>query len=382
MHTSKYVVVGAGLAGAATAWQLATRGHEVTVLERSAPANEWGSSHGSARIFRYAYPELEYTQMVVDAKEGWDELERLSGRCLITPTGAVDHGSVRHPRQLAEVLQSVGVEHELLSPEEAQQRWPQFAFDTEVLWHPGAGVLDAETTVTTMVELAVAQGARVRTGWELRTVTRSVNGFHLFSSTGEVVEAEHIIVCAGGWLPALLGELSLPSAFLQQMPTLQVRQEQAYHFPYREIPEVSATPWPTFIHKSETMQAYGLPGGRDAQFRGQKVAEFNGGKVLSSAQAQDQLMDEANRRRVVEYVERHLPGVVPEPYAETTCLFTNTPNEDFVLDTVEGITVISPCSGHGGKFAPLIGKMAADLATGRAGVPEAFRIFNRDLQIQ
>ncbi|MFF0990802.1 FAD-dependent oxidoreductase [Kocuria nitroreducens] len=382
MHTSKYVVVGAGLAGAATAWRLAGRGHEVTVLERSTPANEWGSSHGSARIFRYAYPELEYTRMVVDAKEGWDELERLGGRRLITPTGAVDHGSVRHPRQLAEVLQAVGVEHEVLPPEEAQQRWPQLAFDTEVLWHPGAGVIDAETTVSTMIELAVAHGAQVRTGWELREVTRSANGFRLSSSTGEVVEAERIIVCAGGWLPALLGDLSLPAALRQQMPSLQVRQEQAYHFPYREVPEPSATPWPTFIHKSENMQAYGLPGGRDAQFHGQKVAQFNGGKILSSAQTQDQLMDEANRQRVVDYAERYLPGVVPEPYAETTCLFTNTPNEDFVLDTVDNITVVSPCSGHGGKFAPLIGEMAADLATGRAGVPEIFRVFNRDLQTQ
>ena len=382
MHTSKYVVVGAGLAGAATAWQLASRGHEVTLLERSTPANEWGSSHGSARIFRYAYPELEYTQMVVDAKQGWDELERLSGRQLITPTGAVDHGSVRHPRQLAENLATVGVEHELLSPEEAQQRWPQFAFDTEVLCHPGAGVLDAQTTVNTMVELAVAQGAQLKTGWELSTVARSVSGFRLTSSTGEGVETEHLIVCAGGWLPALLGDLSLPAAFLQQMPSLQVRQEQAYHFPYRETPEASATPWPTFIHKSENLQTYGLPGGRDAGFHGQKVAQFNGGKILSSARVQDQLMEEANRARVVDYVTRYLPGVVPEPYAETTCLFTNTPNEDFVLDTVDNITVVSPCSGHGGKFAPLIGEMAADLATGRGQVPEIFRVFGRDLQTQ
>lgn len=382
MYTSKYVVVGAGLAGAATAWHLASRGHEVTVLERSTPANEWGSSHGSARIFRYAYPELEYTRMVIDAKRGWDELERLSGRLLITPTGSVDHGSVRRPRQLAEVLQSAGVEHELLSPEQAQHRWPQLVFDTEVLWHPGAGVLDAETAVTTMVELAMTQGAQLRTGWELSSVTRSGNGFRLSASTGEVLAAEHIIVCAGGWLPALLSELSLPDAFVQQIPSLQVRQEQAYHFPYEEALEASATPWPTFIHLSENLQIYGLPGGRDAQFQGQKVAKFNGGKVLSSARAQDRLVDESNRQQVMEYVTRYLPGVVPEPYAETTCLFTNTPNEDFVLDTVDNITVVSPCSGHGGKFAPLIGEMAADLATGRDQVPETFRVFDRHLHHQ
>jgi sarcosine oxidase len=196
------------------------------------------------------------------------------------------------------------------------------------------------------------------------------------------MEAEHLIVCAGGWLPALLGDLSLPAAFVQQVPSLQVRQEQAYHFPYRQVPAASTAPWPTFIHLSEDLQIYGLPGGRDAGFHGQKVAQFNGGKVLSSARAQDQRMDEANRQRVVDYVRRRLPGVVPEPYAETTCLFTNTPDEDFVLDTVENITVVSPCSGHGGKFAPLIGEMAADLATGRGQVPEIFRVVGRPLQSQ
>ena len=71
---------------------------------------------------------------------------------------------------------------------------------------------------------------------------------------------------------------------------------------------------------------------------------------------------------MVDYVRRYLPGLDPEPYAETTCLFTNTPNEDFIIDRVDNLTILSPCSGHGAKFAPLIGQWAADLATG-AGRP-------------
>ena len=77
---SRYVVVGAGLAGAATAWSLARRGHEVTLVERTRPAARDGSSHGSARIFRYAYPDPFYAGLVVQARAGFDELERLSGR--------------------------------------------------------------------------------------------------------------------------------------------------------------------------------------------------------------------------------------------------------------------------------------------------------------
>ena len=157
----EYIVIGAGLAGAATAWRLAQRGQDVTLLERSAPANPYGSSHGSARIFRYAYPSELYTGLVIRSKPLWDELERENGARLIEPTGALDHGAVNDPVGLARVLDALGVEHELLPEAEAGSRWPQYGFDGAVLYHPGAGVLDARNTVEAFVRLAAATG-RVR----------------------------------------------------------------------------------------------------------------------------------------------------------------------------------------------------------------------------
>ncbi len=382
---AQYAVIGAGLSGAATAWQLAARGHEVALLERATPGHRGGSSHGSARIFRYAYPQHLYTRLVVEAKPLWDELERLGDAELITTTGALDFGVLRHPERLADVLARSGVEHELLAAQRAAERWPQFTFGTPVLWHPGAGVIDAQRAVETMVARAVEQGALLLTGWTVKRVDRTPSGYRLISSNGDQVLAEQVVVCAGGWLPELLSDLSLPPGFLAGMPSLEVRQEQAFHFPYRDevraaggIPAKAA--WPTFIYKDQQIQTYGLPGGSDADHRGQKVAEYNGGKRLASASMQDQVVDPTNRRRMVAYVEQHLPGLVAEPYAETTCLFTNTPHEDFVLDRAEGVTVVSPCSGHGAKFAPLVGAMAAELASGAgsaeqvAQVPAEFRV--------
>ncbi|MFP3579000.1 FAD-dependent oxidoreductase [Arthrobacter sp. fls2-241-R2A-200] len=373
METIEYAVVGAGLSGAAAAWHLAARGHEVALLERTTPANDAGSSHGSARIFRYAYPDTFYTGLVLEAKRGWDELARVSGKRLISATGAVDYGAIRQPERLAAALAVHGINHELLTAEDARTRWPQIAFDTQVLWHPDAGVIDAHEAVTAMVDQAVAYGAAVHTKWAVEAVTGSTGNYTLTSKDGRSIKAGNVIVAAGGWLPQLLGSLSLPPSFRATMPTLEVRQEQAFHFPYAE-PTTGDAPWPTFIHKREGWQAYGLPGGRDAGFRGQKVAEYNGGKILPSAAAQDGIIDPANRRGVIEYVEQYLPGLIPEPYAETTCLFTNTPTEDFILDRADGITILSPCSGHGAKFAPLIGQFAADLATGVGTVPEQFRL--------
>ncbi|TDL36714.1 FAD-dependent oxidoreductase [Arthrobacter nitrophenolicus] len=372
MDSIEYAVVGAGLSGAATAWHLAARGHGVALLERTTPANDAGSSHGSARIFRYAYPEEFYTGLVQEAKAGWDELARLSGKQLITPTGAVDYGAIRQPERLAAVLAARGIDHELLTPAEAGRRWPQIAFDTPVLWHPDAGVIDAHESVAAMVDQAVVNGAALHTNWAVASVTGSAGAYVLASEDGRTLRAANVIVAAGGWLPRLLGSLALPSSFLAAMPPIEVRQEQAYHFPYVDGTDPST--WPTFIHKREGWQAYGLPGGRDAGYRGQKVAEYNGGKILPSAADQDGRISPDNRRRIIDYVAQYLPGLVPEPYAETTCLFTNTPTEDFILDRADGITILSPCSGHGAKFAPLIGQLAADLATGAGQGPDQFRL--------
>jgi sarcosine oxidase len=371
-RASHHVVIGAGLAGAATAWQLASRGHEVTVLERDRPASMRGSSHGSARILRYAYADPFYVRLMRDARVLWDRLERTTGARLVTPTGSVDSGLVRRPVEIARVLERVGIDHELMSAREAEVRWPEMAFDSDVLFHPAAGVIDAETAVRTMLDLAVAHGAVVHEGWTAVSVERVGAGFAVTSDDGRRVDGDSVVVGAGGWLPELLAALPLPRAALDRIPPLRVRQEQVFHFPYRQGPHLDgppARPVPTSIHMDERMQVYALPGGRDAGDRGHKVAEFDGGRVIPSAAHQDGRVDPANRARVVDWVRRNLPGVEPEPYAEATCLFTSTPTEDFVIDRMEGITIVSPCSGHGAKFAPLIGSLAADAATGERVEP-------------
>ncbi|NAZ78323.1 FAD-dependent oxidoreductase [Kineococcus sp. T13] len=373
MTPVRFLVVGAGLAGASAAWRLAQRGHEVVLVERGEPAGAQGSSHGSARILRYAYAERTYVELLLAAEPGWAELEELHGAPLVRRTGALDLGAGRDPHALAAVLAAAGVEHALVPRSRARERWPGIAVDSDVLYHPAGGVLDAESTVHAMVAAARAHGAQVLTGWPLRRLERTRSGFTAHAEDGRTLGAQRVVVAAGGWLPDLLGALELPRAFLDALPPLQVREENAFHFPYRE----DAAPgerWPTIIHEPAGTSVYALPGGRDAGFRGQKVAVYDGGRVLPSAAARTGLIDPANRARVVEHVRRYLPGLVPEPYAETTCLFTSTPTEDFVVDGVDGVTVLSPCSGHGAKFAPVLGVLAADAALGTGAVPSAFRV--------
>jgi sarcosine oxidase len=272
---------------------------------------------------------------------------------------AVDFGELRDIPRLAAVLAEVGVNHQVLGPEQARERWPQIGFDTPVLRHAG-GVIDAETAVGSLVELAVAAGAELRTGWPVASIQPSTRtGVLLTSATGDRVSADQLVIAAGAWLPGLIGDL-VP------LPRLRVQQEQVFHFPYQETVSDESR-WPTLIHKSAAIQVYGLPGDRDAGFAGQKVAEYFGGRELAGAEQADGVVDPANRERVTGYVRRYLPGLVPEPYAESTCLFTATETEDFVIDRVGSVTILSACSGHGAKFAPLLGRIAADVAEGRPG---------------
>jgi sarcosine oxidase len=379
-ETSEIVIIGAGLSGAAAAWRLAEAGAEVLVLERDRPASELGSSHGSARIFRYAYPDRASTRLVTESRAGWTELERRSGRRLITPSGALDFGAVRNPHGLARVLEAEGVECELLPRDVAAERWPQMNFDTDVLWHPDAGVIDAESAVSTMLDLAQQAGARVMANWEVAHVEKGGSsgrvGYTVTSFDGRAVDCAQVVVAAGPFLPALLEGLDMPAGFRSRMPEFEVRQETAFHFPYRDFGDTGETEcgqaasWPTFIYKGPDIQAYGLPGGRDADFLGQKIAEYNGGRLLRSGYEQDRVIDPAHRKRLIGFVDQVIPGVRAEPYAETTCPFTNVPRDDMIIDRADGITIVSPCSGQGAKFAPVLGELVVDLVL-RSGRPQS-----------
>lgn len=364
-------VIGAGLLGSATAWRLTQRGVSVAVLERTTPANRWGSSHGSARIFRYAYFNPFYAEMTRDARALWDELEEACGTELLHETGCLDFGPTAGVHDLHSILGNLDIDSQVLSAQQARQLFPHIATDTEALHQPTAGVVDAEKSVEAMLQQADKAGATLYSNWEVESAERQDDGFRLTSTAGDIIFARKVAVAAGGWITPLLEKLPLSSSFKAALPEFTVWQEQAFHFPYRE--GFAEESWPTTIHRDGDVQVYSLPGGRDADSRGQKVARFLGGKIIDSAATQDGIISESNRQFMMDYVSTYLPGLIPEPYAETTCLFTSTPSEDFVIDEEDGLVVISACSGHGAKTAPMTGEYAARLLTGQGEIPEILR---------
>jgi sarcosine oxidase len=354
------VIVGAGLAGSAAAWVLASRGRDVVVLEAFEPGHRRGSSHGSARIFRRAYADPLYVRLTGEAGERWRRLQDEAGEELLRVTGELDYGPSREPEKMHELLTAHGVASELLHPDAAAQRWPGFSFgDHPVLFHADAGALDPDRAMAAMTRLAAARGADVRFRSPVLRLERDGDAA-IVHTAGEPIRATAVIVAAGPWLPPLL-------AGLVRLPDLTVTQTQAFHF--APAGPDSPADWPAFIYHPDETPLYGLPAGRDATMAGSVKIGEHGMGTATTADDRDGRVDPASRDRVRRFVQRNLPGLDPEPRDDISCLYTSTPSEDFVIDSRGPFVICSACSGHGAKFAPLTGELVADLADGAAPEP-------------
>ena len=360
-------VVGAGLAGAAAARELAGRGHSVLLLEQYSVGHDRGSSHGSSRIFRRAYADPAYVALTGRADAEWLRLEEESGVTLRTRTGGLDAGPDR-PQSIHDALRAHGVDASLLEAGQVAERWPGITLDGPACFHPEAGHLDADLTVTTLLDLAAKDGAQLREHTPMTRIEPVADGL-LVHTDSRSDRVGTVVVAAGAWLPELLAGLGVTP----ELPPVQVQQVEVFHHRHRD-PEAA---WPTLVHEDQS-QIYCLASGRDGGPQpAYKIGQFDTDST-TTASSRDGVIDNRSRRTVRSFVERHLPGLEPEPLAEKSCLFTMTSDEDFVLDRVDArggkVVIASPCSGHGAKFAPLTGVLVADLVEGAAPHPRfAFR---------
>lgn len=377
------IIVGAGLAGAAAAWAATRRGLSVLVLEAFEAGHRRGSSHGSARIFRRAYPDPLYVALTGQAGERWRELEDDAGESLLRVTGGLDFGSRRDPELLRAVLTAGGVPAALLRPAEAAERWPGIFFGGTgddpgglVLFHAEAGVLDPDRAIAAMLRLAAARGADVRFGTPVTRLSAAPGGGASAHTAAGRFTAPAVVIAAGAWISPLVGDL-IP------LPPLTVTQQQVLHFAPRPHPAPAGDAgdaggaggsWPVFIYADDNDYVYGLPGGRDGGVPGAvKLGEHDKGTV-TTADGRDFTVDPGARRRLRAFTERRLPGLDPVPVNEITCLYTTTAGEDFILDRQGPFVIASACSGHGAKFAPLLGEIIADLAAGRPAPDPRFTL--------
>jgi len=373
MPSYDVIVIGLGGMGSAAAYRLAQRGLRVLGLERHSPAHDQGSSHGGSRITRQAYFEdPAYVPLLLRAAELWPEVEAASGRTIVHLTGGVMIGRA-DSRTVAGSLRSAqewGLPHELLEAAQIRGRFPTMAPapDEIALYEQGAGLVIPEESVVAHLALAARSGAELHfeepvTSW----VATGRDGVEV-STAAATYTAGQLVICPGAWAPELLADLGVPFGV--------ERQVQYWFRPSTDADRFQADRHPIYIWEAgDGRQFYGFPSFADptgGPADGVKVAFFRGGQACTPGTV-DRKVSPAEIDQMREFVAPRMPDLPGTFLKAVTCMYTNTPDDHFLVGAPSGmrdITVLGGCSGHSFKFASVIGDAAADLVTqGTTGYP-------------
>lgn len=358
-------VIGLGAMGASALWRLALRGARAIGFEQYELGHDRGSSHGESRIIRSAYFEgAQYVPLVQRAFPMWRDLEARSSASLLALTGALMIGSPESALvqgTLASAREH-DLAHEILDADEMRRRYPQHRLHAgEVgVYEAAAGVLRPEAAIAAMLAQAGASGARVLRRTAVTRITPDGSSMRV-EAGGTEYRVRHAIVAVGPWLASFLPELPLPLTV--------TRQVMAWFRP-REAARFAPDRFPVFVRELPGNHSrYGVPSLDDETV---KVGVHYEGAVTDPERV-DRRVQARDLEPILAFVDSYLPDLEPAALRSQVCLYTNTSDTHFVIDAPPGLpraTVLSCCSGHGFKFAPVIGEAAADLALeGRTGYP-------------
>lgn len=336
----RVAVIGGGAMGAATSWRLTKRGVDVVCFDRSSPPHTHGSTHGESRLIRTAYFEgAFYVPLLREAFDLWRELELISGSGLLTMTGALYIGSATCEAVVGAQRSATehGLDIDVLSAAELRKRYRGHVphdGDMAVLDRQ-AGILNPEGAVTAMLQ----QAPDVRRGRRVDSVESLLNDF------------DAVVIAAGPWTPELV----------RWIPLKIERQVHAWLSVARDADWFAPDRFPVFFRQAEQFgDVYGFPTLDGASV---KVGRHHDGDFTDPEHIRRQVGD-ADLDPLRLMAATYLRGVSGHVRRTLTCMYTNTPDHNFVVDFAPGnqrIVVISACSGHGFKFAPVIGDIATDL---------------------
>jgi sarcosine oxidase len=343
--------------GSATLFHLARRGVRVLGLERYDLLHEYGSSHGLTRIIRLAYWEHPgYVALLRRSYQLWRELERLSGERLLHITGSIDGGPANGPvfSGALRSSQQHGLPYEVMDGTELSRRFPGYRLPREIqcLYQPEGGFLLPERCNLAHINAALAAGAQVR--YREPVVEWGVTGGHCWVRTlRERYEAGRLVIAAGPWASKLvpeLAELAVPER--QVLAWLQTSR------PERFTPDV----FPVFYIELEEGRYYGFP---SFLVPGFKFGRYHHRQERVDPDRMNREPDSEDERLLRMFAERYFPDAAGPTLMLKTCLFTNSPDEHFILDLHPNhpeVALAAGFSGHGYKFCSVVGEIMADLA--------------------
>ena len=361
------LVVGLGTMGSAALYHLARQGAAPVGIEQYPVGHTHGSSHGHSRAFRVFYNDAVYVTLVKAALPLWQELETLSGEQLLTPNGMLAFAKLGNERldENIRVMQETKTSHEVLTAEEVTTRFPalQLPADSVACYTPDSGFLNASRCVRTHVSQAERFGAAVHSGVSVHHIDIGKERPEVETSAGSY-RCRRLIVAPGPWASQLLKDLSLP---------LQVTRQQKFYFQPQDgaaLYQPDRLP----VYADYDLHYYGFP----YYGPGIKVADDGHGPV-TSPETVDRALDLNVQNALEQWLETIMPGVNPSFVEGATCMYTLTPDHDFLIGhhpLNSNIFVGAGFSGHGFKFSTIVGKILAELAAdGKTDYPiEKFQL--------
>jgi len=368
------IVIGLGAIGSATAyWLSRSLGEGVLGLERFGLDHVNGASADHSRIIRLSYHRRAYVRLAKRAYATWTEVEAEAGERIVTITGGLDlwPADPAIPKvDYTESLSAEGVPFELLDAPEIRHRWPQWRIgdDVSALWQAQGGLADPFKGNAAHRRLAVAHGATLRDRAPVSAIRDAGGGDLEVATPDGTYRTGRVVLAADAWTNGLL------ASFDRRLP-LTVTKEQVTYFACPDPAAFAPDRFPVWIWMGDPC-FYGFPTYGEA---GPKAAQDCGGLPVD-ADARTFDRDEAAFSRVEAFMTRYLPGAVGPPIYTKTCLYTLTPDRDFVVDRLPDQPAVTVALGaaHGFKYASVLGRILAELsidgATPSAPDLDQFRI--------
>jgi sarcosine oxidase len=352
------IVIGVGAMGSATLYSLAKRGYKVCGIEQFGVAHNQGSSHGETRLIRKAYFEHpNYLSLLHSAYDEWEQLNEESGQELFAKNGLLLAGKPDSTiiKGLKACYSQHDLPHEKLDIEEAQKRWPDINLPegSEVYYDPIAGYLHVEKCIREFCRLAAKEGAKLFNHEKVIKWQTNTNSAVTVTTEKRTISSDRLIITCGAWASGVLKSLDL---------NLEIWRKVLFWYDAPDLEPFRPGRFPSFFIETDKGGFYGFPAINSA---GIKIGEHYGKQIVSNPDKLNQSVDEEENEPVSNFVSRTFPGLRTSPNKSVVCMYTMSPDENFIIDhhpEYETVVFAAGFSGHGFKFAPVIGNILADLA--------------------
>ncbi len=348
-------IIGLGGLGSGAAYWATRRGARVLGLERFELGHERGASQDHSRIIRLSYHTPAYVRFAQDAFAAWADVEETSSDELVIRSGGTDLYPPSASDWLAHYtgsLDAVGIAYELMEAAEAMRRWPQWRIDDDVrvVYQESSGIVAAARANEAHRRIATANGAELHPDARVTQVHDAGGEYELVTESG-TFRAERLILTADAWTNEVLAQLWRPI-------NLTVTQEQVHYYASADLEAFSPDRFPIWIWMGQP-SFYGFPAFGEA---GAKIGRDVGGREVT-ADTRSFVPDPAYAETLDDFMRRHLPGGFGPYLSQKTCLYTMTPDRDFVIDLVPGHerAAVGQGAAHAFKFASVIGKTLVEL---------------------